>query len=110
MIMIGQSRRLREPLRWGRRERIVIAALLAVSALALAGLGVYALTSGSPARRDCVTVTFAGTLGASQVQGCGERARRICASGAFPAAAYDLRRACARAGFPFRATTRPLRG
>jgi hypothetical protein len=102
MIMIGQSRRLREPLRWGRRERIAIAALAAVAVMALAGLGIYALTSGSPARRDCVNVTFASTLGGAQLQGCGERARRICASGDFGGISTDLRRACLSAGFEFR--------
>jgi hypothetical protein len=110
MIMSGQSRRLREPLRWGRRERVAIAAVLAVAVMALAGLGIYALTSGSPARRDCVSVTFASTLGGAQLQGCGERARRICASGDFPGIAADLRRACVRAGFPFHAAARPIRG
>ncbi len=51
MIMFDQSRRLSEPLRWGRREKTIVAVLLASCVvLALAGLGAYALTSGSPAR------------------------------------------------------------
>jgi hypothetical protein len=103
MIMIGQSRRLREPLRWGRRERLVVAAVLAATVAALAGLGIYALTSGAPARRDCIGVTFASSVGGAELHGCGERARKICASGDFPGIAQELRVACARAGFPFRA-------
>ncbi len=106
MIMIGQSRRLSQPLRWGRRERLAVVALLAVAVAALAGLGVYALTSGSRARADCINVTFASTLGGAQLQGCGERARRICASGAFPHIAEDLHAACTRAGFAFRVPKR----
>jgi hypothetical protein len=102
MIMIGQSRRLSEPLRWGRRERIAVATVLAVAVAALAGLGIYALTSGAPARRDCISVTFASSVGAAELRGCGERARRMCASGDFPGIAEDLRAACRRAGFPFR--------
>jgi hypothetical protein len=102
MIMQNQSRRLSEPLRWDRRERIAVAALLVALALALAALGAFALTSGSPARADCVSVTFASTLGGAEVKGCGARARRICASGGYPHIARELQAACARAGFPYR--------
>jgi hypothetical protein len=109
MIMIGQSRRLQQPLRWGRRERLAVVAALAAALLALAALGVYALTR--PARaRDCVSVTFASTTGAAQVEGCGARARAICASGAFPGIANELRTACAHAGFAFRPAVSPPRG
>jgi hypothetical protein len=102
MIMFEQSRRLAEPLRWGRREKTAVAVAVGCLVLALAGLGVYALTSGAPARRDCVRVTFASTLGGAELHACGGRARRICASGQFPGIRRDLRAACARAGFPYR--------
>src|SRR2546427_12876744 len=105
MIMIARSRRLAEPLRWGRREKLAVGALLACVVLALAGLGAYALTSGAPARRDCVDVTFASTLGGAQLHGCGSRARRICASGAFRGIAQGLQAACKHAGLPVRAPT-----
>ncbi len=102
MIMMDQSKRLSEPLRWGRRERTVVAVLLACVALAVVGLGAYALTSGSPARRDCIEVTFASTLGGATVHECGSQARAVCASpGAFRGVAGELRAACRRAGFPF---------
>jgi len=100
--MIDQSKRLSEPLRWGRREKSVVAALLACVALAAAGLGAYALTSGAPARADCINVTFASTLGGAYVQACGQRARSLCASPSFAKSVGDpLRVACRRAGFPF---------
>jgi hypothetical protein len=102
MVMQEQAKRLSEPLRWGRQERIAMAALLSVLAIALAGLGAYALTSGSPARRDCVTVTFASTLGGADLHGCGAKARDICASGSFSHIQDQLRAACARAGMPYR--------
>jgi hypothetical protein len=101
MIMFEQSRRLSEPLRWGRREKTVVAVLVSCLALALIGLGAYALTSGAPRRADCVDVTFASTLGAAELHGCGSQARRICASGAFRKIEGELRAACRRAGFPF---------
>ncbi len=103
MIMFDQSRRLSEPLRWGRRERTVVAILLSCVALSAIGLGAYALTSGGRERADCVNVTFASTLGGAQLHGCGARARRICASGSFHSITQELRVACRRAGFPFRA-------
>jgi hypothetical protein len=101
MVMFEQSRRLSEPLRWGRREKTAVAALLSVVVLALLGLGAYALTSGSPARADCVNVTFASTLGGAELHACGQRARSVCASGSFRGIAHDLSVACGRAGFPY---------
>ena len=102
MIMMDQSKRLSEPLRWGRRERAVVAALLVCVAIAVIGLGAYAVTSGAPARRDCIEVTFASTLGGATEHACGGRARNVCASpGGFEGVADELRAACRRAGFPY---------
>jgi hypothetical protein len=102
MIMIDQSRRLSEPLRWGRREKSAIAAVLACVVLAALGLGIYGLTSGAPARADCIDVTFASTLGGARLHACGQRARTTCASPeAFKGIADSLRQACRQAGYPF---------
>ena len=102
MIMQDQSKRLSEPLRWGRREKTVVAAMLACVVLVAAGLGAYALTTGSPGRKDCIEVSFASTLGGATEHACGARARRVCASpGAFRHVAAELRASCRRAGFPF---------
>jgi len=102
MVMYEQSRRLSEPLRWGRRERAAVLAAAVCVVLALAALGAYALTSGSPARADCIRVTFASTLGGADLHGCGAQARRICASGQFRSIEQDLERACRRAHMPYR--------
>ncbi len=100
--MYDQSRRLSEPLRWGRRERTIVAVLLTCVALVAVGLGAFALTSGAPARRDCIEVTFASTLGGATVHACGAQARTVCGTpGAFKSVAEELRAACLRAGFPF---------
>ena len=102
MIMIDQSKRLSEPLRWGRRERTAVVALLVCVVIAVIGLGAYAVTSGAPARRDCIEVTFASTLGGATEHACGAQARRVCATpGAFKSVAAELRAACRRAGFPY---------
>ncbi|MGA2321697.1 MAG: hypothetical protein ABSG95_13295 [Solirubrobacteraceae bacterium] len=102
MIMFDQSRRLSEPLRWGRREKAAVAVMLSCLLLAAIGLGAYALTSGSPVRADCIDVTFASTLGGARLHDCGGQARRVCASpGAFHGIAQELRAACRRAGYPF---------
>jgi hypothetical protein len=101
--MFEQSRRLSQPLRWGRREKAAVAALLGCVVLALIALGAYALTSGSRGRADCVNVTFASTLGGAQLHACGTRAARVCASGSFRGIEPELRAACRRAGFAFRA-------
>jgi hypothetical protein len=102
MIMHEQSRRLSEPLRWGRREKTVVALVLSCVLLALAGLGAYALTSGAPARKDCISLTFASTLGAAFVHACGDRARSLCAEpNPSRGIAHELRDDCRRLGFPF---------
>jgi hypothetical protein len=103
MIMSDQSRRLSEPLRWGRREKTIVAVLASCVLLALIGLGAFALTSGSPPRKGCIEVTFASTLGGAELQGCGTRARQICAAGSFHSIRQELQEACRRAGYPFKA-------
>jgi len=103
MIMQDQSRRLSEPLRWGRREKTIAAGLLSCVVLAAIGLVAFGLTSGAPARAGCISVTFASTLGAANVHECGGRARDTCAApGGFRGvAAEELQAACARARYPF---------
>ncbi len=102
MIMFEQSRRLSEPLRWGRREKTAVAAVVSCLLLALVGLGAFALTSGAPARADCIDLTFASTLGGAHVHACGAHAKGICASpNAFRGISQELRAACNRAGFRF---------
>jgi hypothetical protein len=102
MIRVDQSKRLREPLRWGRRERTIVAVMLSCVALALVGLSVYGLTSSSHTPRDCIDVVFASTLGGADLKGCGAQAQKICAGGhTFHTIEHELQSACKRAGFPF---------
>jgi hypothetical protein len=101
MIMFEQSRRLSEPLQWGRREKTVVAVLLGCAVLALAGLGAYSLRGRPAAGKDCVSLTFASTLGGALIHQCGKQARALCAtpnpSSEF---AQQLREQCRRLGFP----------
>ena len=101
--MFEQSRRLSEPLRWGRREKTAVAVVVSCLVLALVAAGVYAITSGSShVRGDCIEVTFASTDGAAQFHACGARAREICSAPAgYRGIEAELRLACRRAGFPF---------
>lgn len=103
MVMQEQARRLREPLRWGKREKTAMASLLAVLAAALIALVAYGLTTGGSIRTDCIRVTFASTLGGGDLHSCGARARQICDSGSFRSIASELQRSCERAGFAYRA-------
>jgi hypothetical protein len=102
MIMEARAKRLSTPLQWGRREKAVVGALLGVVVAAAIALGAYAISSGSPARKDCVEVVFPSTLGGARLHACGARARRICASPASYKSVGDaLGEACKRAGFPY---------
>jgi hypothetical protein len=102
MIMENRSRRLSEPLRWSRRERIVVAVLVVCLLIVSIGLGAYSLTRSSVERKDCIEVNFASTLGGATEHACGAQAREACASpGAFKHSAQALKQSCRRAGFPF---------
>jgi hypothetical protein len=102
MIMEARAKRLATPLQWGRREKAAVGAALAALVLALVALGAYALSSGGSARRDCIDVTFASTLGGAKLKGCGAQARRICASGSMPSISSELAAACRRSGFAYK--------
>jgi hypothetical protein len=102
MVMENQAQRLSEPLRWERPQKAALAFALGLLVAAALALGIYAATTGSPARADCIKVTFASTLGGADLQGCGPKARAICASGSFPHLTERLESACKRAGFPFK--------
>jgi hypothetical protein len=104
MVMVGQWKRLQTPSRVSRRDRRVLAGLIAlVVAVAVTG-GVLALTASSTSSAGCVNVTFAGSTGAEQINACGNQAARICASayaGSITGApGRELRADCARAGHP----------
>lgn len=102
MIMEAREKRLATPLEWGRREKTAVGGLLAVLLLAVIALGIYAATSGSPARADCVAVTFPSTLGGAEIHACGAKARTVCSSGdRYEGIADELKAACGRAGFPY---------
>ncbi len=101
MVMMDQSRRLAEPLRWGAREKSAIVALVACVVIAAGGLWASGVTSGEPSAPDCVNVTFASTLGAAKVHACGARARSICAAPeAFSSSIDELTKSCRKAGYP----------
>jgi hypothetical protein len=104
MIMMDQSKRLSEPLRWTRMGRLALIATRALLLVAVATVAVIASTSGSSRRAGCIEVTFASTLGAAVIHPCGAKARTLCANPAEnPAvAAHDaLREACRRASLPY---------
>ena len=93
MIMVDQSRRLSEPLRWGRREKTVGRGRCSAAWCWRWSGSAFALTSGAPARADCIDVTFASTLGGAELHACGARARAgLRLAGALP---QHSRRNCA---------------
>jgi hypothetical protein len=102
MIMQDRARRQSEPLRWGRREKVAVGAVLGCLIAAMIALGAYALSSGSRARNDCIDVTFASTVGGATLHACGARARAICAAPAgYKGIQVQLKASCRRASFAF---------
>jgi hypothetical protein len=102
MVMQEQSRRLSEPLQWGRRQKIAMAIFLTCVVVAAGALLAFGLSTGAPARADCIDLEFPSTLGAAEAKGCGSRARHICFSGAYKVISHEMQQACERAGFPYR--------
>ncbi len=102
MVMQEQARRLSQPLPWGRAQKRVVALLVACAVLGAAALLAFGLSSGAPARADCIDLTFPSTLGAAEVKGCGSEARRICSSGAYRGISTEMQAACVKAGFAYR--------
>jgi hypothetical protein len=102
MIMEAREKRLSTPLSWGRREKTAVGAVLAVVLVCVLALGIYAATSGAPARKDCVEAFAPSTLGAVRIHGCGAKARQICASaGSYRGISDVLGRSCQHAGIPY---------
>ncbi len=102
MIMEARQKRLSTPLQWGRREKAAVASLLVVLAAALIALGAYALTSGSPGRKDCVEAFASSTLGGVRIHGCGGHARQLCSTALQQTDSRigdTLVKSCRRAGF-----------
>lgn len=102
--MVGQHKRLSEPLRWTRTGRIAtFAVAVALAGASIAAVLVLLLASSTPPA-GCIEVPFPSTLGASVAHACGARARSICASPAQSPALVAhgaLRQACRQAGLPY---------
>ncbi len=102
--MVGQQKRLSEPLRWPRGARLALAG--AGASLIAAAIAVVLIASANAPkhRAGCIEVTFASTLGAAITHACGARARAMCADPAENpglAAHGALKAACRQAGLPY---------
>ncbi len=106
MIMVGQSKRLREPL--SRRQRRALYATVAGLLAVVAALAVYGAIVGAPngtSGHGCVSVTFASSTGGATLHECGRAAEQWCkmeAERSGPVADVAEPQ-CRLAGYPFRA-------
>lgn len=99
MIMMDQSKRLSEPLRWTRAGKLAVAASVVCLLLAVGTLGIHSLTSPARNEAGCINVTFPSTLGAANLHACGGKARTLCAApGVYASIGDPLREACRHAG------------
>jgi hypothetical protein len=86
-----------------RRERMLVRAVLAAAALLVLVAVASLVVSTAPARRGCIDVTIASSLGGQPISGCGARARSLCRQvglrGGFTAAdGAVVAAACRRSG------------
>jgi hypothetical protein len=104
MVMMDQSRRLAEPLRWTRAGKLAVLGAGVCLVLAIAGLGLYAALGPSRGgtREGCVQIIFPSTLGAAYTHACGQQARALCSSPPNDRTAVaTLRTQCPSAGYRF---------
>jgi hypothetical protein len=102
--MVGQQKRLSQPLRTPRAGKIAALAVAGSLVAAVLAAVVIGLTGASRRNAGCIEVSAASTVGGVITQACGARARGICAAPAeSPALAAHglLRDACRQAGLPY---------
>ncbi len=102
MIMENRSKRLSEPLRWGRREKTVVAVLRQLRADRVDWARRLCPDKRLEEPKDCVDITFASTLGAAHDARLWRARQDLCAAPqASKEIAQPLKQACRRAGYPF---------
>ena len=66
--------------RLGGRDRRILGGVVGAAVVALIVIVIVGVTgSGGTTQRNCVNITFASSLGAQQISGCGGEARSLCA-------------------------------
>jgi hypothetical protein len=102
----GHAQAIRTPRQVGRREKVVVAVMLATAiAVVVAVLVSFATSSSHKSANGCVDVTIAGDVGGTEIYRCGEPARELCQTalrpGVFaPASAQEVAGQCRKAGLP----------
>ncbi len=98
----GHWQRANTPLRrLGRRERRVALAAVAITLVAVLAVALATMGGSRPAPGPgCIYAIVPGATGATPVEACGARARRICAGNATLATpgAQAIEASCRRAG------------
>lgn len=85
------------------RERWILRGVGVLTVALVAIVAVSLLSTGASSRHGCVHATFAGPVGAEQLDACGARARAICGALGTPSgytgdAARSLAGECRKAG------------
>jgi hypothetical protein len=103
MIMIGQGKRLAEPVAATGRERRATKALVGLLLAACIAAVIVYLNRGSTGSH-CVTVAVASYTGGVSIERCGAKAAAWCrdayATTADDSLARAVRSACRRSGYP----------
>ncbi|HEY3773874.1 MAG TPA: hypothetical protein VGL69_12815 [Solirubrobacteraceae bacterium] len=99
----GREQQRLRPLQ--RREKLLARGVGGVTVLALVAVLILSLThSDKRSGHGCIAVSLAYSMGGTQTDACGARARTLCSEVGGPglsgAAGRDVARACRRAGLP----------
>ena len=101
----GHAQALAAPRTVSRRERRLIAGVLAGAAAILAALVISLASDGPSSAHGCLHATIPGVVGAQAIDQCGDQARSTCQTvgrpGAFtPQSARVVAAECRKAGLP----------
>lgn len=101
----GHAQTLAAPRQLSRREKRLIAGVLAVVAAIVLVLAVSISVGGQASAHGCIHATVPGAVGAQEIDQCGAQARATCQSaerpGSFtPGSARVIAAECRKAGLP----------
>jgi len=101
----GHAQAIRTPRQFGRREKVVVSVMLAMTVAVVIAVLISFTSSGHKSANGCIDFNLPQPVGGSEVYRCGAGARELCSTALKPgaytkSAVQDITAACRKAGLP----------
>jgi hypothetical protein len=101
----GHAQAIRSRRAYTRREKWTVGGVLGLVAIGAVVVAIAIATTGGHSHNGCLNFTYAGPVGAQEINECGAPARDLCGSvltraGFTPAVAREVAEQCRKAGIP----------